>query len=88
MADFLARFPDAPRLYQAVRVAPERAAALTEARYRGGVDSFLSSLDAQRSLYSARRSETATRLLLAQTRIALFRALGGDSGAGMEAAAR
>jgi len=63
-------------------------AALTEARYRGGVDSFLSSLDAQRSLYSARRSETATRLLLAQTRIALFRALGGDSGAGSDAAAR
>src|SRR3546814_410821 len=62
-------------------------AALTDARYRGGVDSFLSSLDAQRSLYSARRSEIATRLLLAQTRIALFRALGGDSAAGAEAAA-
>ncbi|MBB5704935.1 efflux transporter outer membrane subunit [Sphingopyxis panaciterrulae] len=61
-------------------------AALTDARYRGGVDSFLSSLDAQRSLYSARRSEIATRLLLAQTRIALFRALGGDSAAGAEAA--
>lgn len=57
-------------------------AALTDARYKGGVDSFLASLDAQRSLYSARRSEIATRLLLAQTRIALFRALGGDSAAG------
>src|SRR3546814_3112702 len=32
-------------------------ATLTDARYKGGVDSFLSSLDAQRSLYSARRSE-------------------------------
>ncbi|MDO9362262.1 MAG: efflux transporter outer membrane subunit [Sphingopyxis sp.] len=57
-------------------------AMLTDARYKGGVDSFLSSLDAQRSLYSARRSEIGTQLLLAQTRIALFRALGGDSAAG------
>ncbi|SEH16409.1 outer membrane protein, multidrug efflux system [Sphingopyxis sp. YR583] len=63
-------------------------ATLTDARYKGGVDSFLSSLDAQRSLYSARRSEIGTQLLLAQTRIALFRALGGDSGAGTESAAR
>jgi multidrug efflux system outer membrane protein len=57
-------------------------ATLADARYKGGVDSFLASLDAQRSLYAARRSEIATQLLLVQTRIALFRALGGDSGAG------
>ncbi|WP_439567007.1 efflux transporter outer membrane subunit [Sphingopyxis sp.] len=61
-------------------------ATLTDARYKGGVDSFLASLDAQRSLYAARRSEIATQLLLVQTRIALFRALGGDSGAGAETA--
>jgi multidrug efflux system outer membrane protein len=63
-------------------------AMLTDARYKGGVDSFLASLDAQRSLYAARRSEIGTGLLLVQTRIALFRALGGDSGAGSDAAAR
>ncbi|WP_447765418.1 efflux transporter outer membrane subunit [Sphingopyxis panaciterrae] len=63
-------------------------ATLTDARYKGGVDSFLSSLDAQRSLYTARRSEIATQLLLVSTRIALFRALGGDSAAGSDAAAR
>jgi len=63
-------------------------ATLTDARYKGGVDSFLSSLDAQRSLYTARRSEIATQLLLVNTRIALFRALGGDSAAGSDAAAR
>ncbi len=57
-------------------------ATLTDARYKGGIDSFLTSLDAQRSLYAARRSEIATQLLLVQTRIALFRALGGDSVAG------
>ena len=60
-------------------------ATLTEARYRGGIDSFLASLDAQRSLYAARRSEIATQLLLVQTRIALFGALGGDSSAGSAA---
>ena len=60
-------------------------ARLSEARYKGGVDSFLASLDAQRSLYAARRSEIATGLLLVQTRIALFRALGGDSSAGSAA---
>ena len=57
-------------------------ATLTDARYKGGIDSFLSSLDAQRSLFTARRSEIGTQLLLANTRIALFRALGGDSSAG------
>ncbi len=60
-------------------------ARLSDARYKGGVDSFLASLDAQRSLYAARRSEIATGLLLVQTRIALFRALGGDSSAGSDA---
>lgn len=59
-------------------------ARLTEARYRGGIDNFLSSLDAQRSLYSARRSEIQTQLLLADTRINLFRALGGDSSTGQD----
>lgn len=57
-------------------------ATLTDARYKGGVDSFLSSLDAQRSLFTARRSEIGTQLLLVSTRIALFRAIGGDSSAG------
>ena len=61
-------------------------AILTDARYKGGVDNFLASLDAQRSLYAARRSEIGVQLLLAQTRIVLFRALGGDSSAGAEAA--
>lgn len=54
-------------------------AKLTEARYRFGVDSFLSSLDAQRSLYSARQSEISTRLALASNRVTLYRVLGGDA---------
>lgn len=53
-------------------------ARLTEARYRFGIDSFLASLDAQRSLYAARRLEVAVRLALVDNRIALYRVLGGD----------
>lgn len=52
---------------------------LTDARYRGGVASFLESLDAQRALYAARRSLTNVRLVRASNAVALYRALGGDS---------
>jgi multidrug efflux system outer membrane protein len=52
---------------------------LTEARYRGGIDSFLTSLDAQRSLYAAQRSLVATRLAKGGNLVALYRALGGDA---------
>jgi len=53
-------------------------AMLTDARYRGGVASFLESLDAQRSLYTARRSLASTRLVRAQNLVDMYRAIGGD----------
>ncbi|MHA6722968.1 efflux transporter outer membrane subunit [Sphingomonas sp. RS2018] len=52
---------------------------LTDARYRGGIDTFLTSLDAQRSFYSAQRSLVATRLTRAQNLVDLYRTLGGDA---------
>lgn len=52
---------------------------LTEARYRGGIDSFLQSLDAQRSLYAAQRRLVATRLARANNLVTLYRVLGGDA---------
>ncbi|HTI30613.1 MAG TPA: efflux transporter outer membrane subunit [Sphingomonas sp.] len=52
---------------------------LADARYKGGVDTFLSSLDAQRSLYSARRSLVTTELARAANVANLYRALGGDA---------
>jgi multidrug efflux system outer membrane protein len=52
---------------------------LTEARYRGGIESFLGNLVAQRSLYAARRSEVAIALIALQNRIELYRVLGGDA---------
>ena len=50
---------------------------LVEARYRGGIDPFLNSLDAQRSLYSAQRTLVATQLTDALNKVRLYRALGG-----------
>lgn len=52
---------------------------LSDARYRGGIDTFLQSLDAQRSLYNAQRSLIATRLIRANNLITLYRTLGGDN---------
>lgn len=52
---------------------------LTDMRYRGGLDSFLTSLDAQRSLYQAQRTLLATQLVEASNRVTLYRALGGET---------
>jgi multidrug efflux system outer membrane protein len=54
-------------------------AELTEARYRGGIESFLANLDAQRALYQARREEVAISLIVLQNRIELYRVLGSDA---------
>ncbi len=50
---------------------------LSEARYRGGVDSFLGLLDAQRTLYVAEQELIAVRLLEASNRVTLYKVLGG-----------
>ncbi|TCP37498.1 efflux transporter outer membrane subunit [Sphingomonas sp. BK235] len=52
---------------------------LTNARYRGGIDTFLSSLDAQRQLYSAQQILVQTQLTRATNLVTLYRTLGGDS---------
>ena len=52
---------------------------LANARYRGGVDSFLQALDAQRTNYAARRNLVATELEAARNRVTLYRALGGET---------
>ncbi|KAK0350242.1 hypothetical protein LTR94_029809, partial [Friedmanniomyces endolithicus] len=50
---------------------------LSEARYRAGVDSFLVSLDAQRTAYAARQQLVTTRLAQASNLVELYRRLGG-----------
>lgn len=52
---------------------------LAEARYRGGVDTFLTSLDAQRQLYTAQQRVVQTQLARATTLVTLYRTLGGDA---------
>ena len=50
---------------------------LSDARYRAGVDPFLTTLDAQRTLYGAQRNLVQTRLDAASNLVELYRALGG-----------
>lgn len=52
---------------------------LTRARYDRGLDSYLALLDAQRTLYAARRTLLAAQLAEAVNRVVLYRALGGGS---------
>lgn len=72
----------------ALAAAARDSAYLTTERYKGGVASFLESLDAQRSLYAAQRSLISTRLLRASNMVALYRALGGDDFSGTALPAR
>jgi multidrug efflux system outer membrane protein len=51
---------------------------LEDARYREGIDPFLNSLEAQRTLYAARRTLAATRLIKADNLVTLYLTLGGD----------
>jgi len=51
---------------------------LEDARYRQGIDPFLNSLEAQRTLYAARRTLASTRLIRADNLVTLYRTLGGD----------
>ncbi|HKP34397.1 MAG TPA: efflux transporter outer membrane subunit [Sphingomicrobium sp.] len=52
---------------------------LTEARYRAGIDPFLTVLDAQRSYYAAQQTMVQTRLAAAQNIVGLYQAIGGDA---------
>jgi outer membrane protein, multidrug efflux system len=81
VADALARratIEDQARAQMRLEAAARDTAMLTDARYRGGVASFLESLDAQRSLYSARRATASTRLVRARNKVDIYRAIGGD----------
>lgn len=57
--------------------AADVAAKLSDARYRAGVDSFLTTLDAQRSAYAAEQQLVVTRLARANNLVTLYRSLGG-----------
>ena len=82
VADALARrgtIDDQLAAQAMLEAAARDSAMLADARYRHGVDSFLVSLDAQRTLYSARRSLASTRGVHAQNLVTLYRTLGGST---------
>ncbi|WP_300974202.1 efflux transporter outer membrane subunit [Sphingomonas sp. LHG3406-1] len=58
--------------------ASTQALSLVQARYREGIDPFLTTLDAQRSAYAAQRNLAAARLAQARNAVILYRVLGGD----------
>jgi multidrug efflux system outer membrane protein len=81
VADALARrgtINDQMAAQDALVAAATDAYVLEDARYRQGIDPFLNSLTTQRTLYAARRTQAATRLLRADSLVTLYRALGGD----------
>ena len=57
--------------------AANKAATITDARYRTGVDTWLAALDAARTAYAARQSLVATRLERATNMATLYEVLGG-----------
>ncbi|MEO8064022.1 MAG: efflux transporter outer membrane subunit [Pseudomonadota bacterium] len=68
---------DQLRAQEALTRATENSYRLADVRYRGGVDSYLGALIAQRDLYSAQRALIETRLAEASNRVQLYQALGG-----------
>jgi multidrug efflux system outer membrane protein len=81
VADALARrgtINDQLAAQDALVVAATDAYQLEDARYRQGIDPYLNSLLAERTLHAARRTEVATRLIKADNLVILYRTLGGD----------
>lgn len=62
---------------QALVAATQRSYDLSEARYRSGIDSYLSTLESQRALYAAEQDLVSARLLEATNLITLYGVLGG-----------
>ena len=50
---------------------------LAQARYKAGVDTFLTTLVSQRALYTAQGSLLATQLAALTNRVTLYRVMGG-----------
>lgn len=56
----------------------QKAFDLSEARFKAGVDNYLTVLDAQRSLYTAQQALIGLRLSEQQNRVTLWKVLGGE----------
>jgi multidrug efflux system outer membrane protein len=81
VSDALARrgtAADQLKAQQALTASAKDNFVIADARYRGGIDTFLNSLDAQRSYYSAQQTLVSTQLTEASNLVTLYRVLGGD----------
>lgn len=67
------------RARQALVTASQDSFRLSEARFSKGIDSYLTLLDAQRTLYSAQQSLITTRLSRENNLITLYKVLGGGA---------
>jgi multidrug efflux system outer membrane protein len=65
------------RAQQALVAADADAYHLAELRFRSGVDSYLATLDAQRSLYAAQQGLVTVRQAALANQVTLYKALGG-----------
>jgi outer membrane protein, multidrug efflux system len=72
-----ATLEDQIRAQEALTAASAASYKLADVRYRGGVDSYLSALIAQRDYYGAQRALIETRLAGASNLVQLYAALGG-----------
>jgi multidrug efflux system outer membrane protein len=68
---------DQLRAQESLTHAAESSYRLADMRYRGGVDSYLGSLIAQRDMYDAQRALIVTRLAGAVNLVQLYQSLGG-----------
>ena len=68
---------DQLRAQEALAHAAESSYRLADMRYRGGVDSYLGALIAQRDMYDAQRALIVTRLAGAANLVQLYQSLGG-----------
>ena len=59
---------------------PPKAYRLSQARYEKGVDSYLTVLDSQRSLYAAQQNLIGVRLSRLANLVTLYKVLGGGAG--------
>jgi len=65
-------------MQEAIAGSAQKIYELANERYTRGIDSYLSVLDAQRSLYAAQQDLTSLRLARLASQVRLYAALGGD----------
>jgi NodT family efflux transporter outer membrane factor (OMF) lipoprotein len=74
---------DQERLLREAAALAERAYSIAEGQLRGGIINLITLLNAQQTLFTARRNLTRGRLERLQAAVGLFRALGGGWGSGV-----